>query len=198
MVLAAKKKEALQRLYTVEEFEQLPEFAERYELINGRLIKRHTPGYRHGLIIDVIRDAIKAHDPERQLGHSLQEISVRIGPRSAPTPDMSYWKASRQVEITDGAAPLPDLAVEVLSPSDVQSETALRSAMVKVYRLITAGVPLVWVVNPKEKTVEVYHTGQAEPVTLSIDDQLDGEDVIPGFSLPIATLFEYNLQEEEV
>ncbi len=189
MVLPARKAD-FRQFYTVEEFEALPEFGDRYELVDGRLVKRTMPGYRHSLIIDVIRDAMKAHDPQKKLGFSLQEASVRIGPRSAPTPDISYWKASRNVQPTDSAAPLPDLAVEVLSPSDVQSNVALQSAMVKVYRLLTAGVPVVWVVNPKESTVKVYHVGQAEPTkTLGQEDQLDGGEVIPGFSLAVKTLF---------
>lgn len=175
---------------TVEEYEQLPEFGERYDLVDGELIKRPMPGYKHGEIIDTLRDAIKAYDPEKKLGHSLQEISVRIGPRSAPTPDISYWKASRGVQSSDGAAPLPDLAVEVLSPSDLQSPTALRSAMVKVYRLLTAGVPVVWVINPKEKTVKVYQVGQPEPAQiLDIDGELDGGEVIPGFKIELVKLF---------
>ncbi len=189
MALVAKKND-LKRFYTVEEFEQLSEFGDRYELVDGRLVKRLMAGHEHSLIIDIIRDAIKANDPEKKLGYSLQESSVKIGPRSAPIPDISYWKAERNVQRNKSAAPLPDLAVEILSPGDLQSRVALQSAMVKVYRLLTAGVPLVWVVNPQEKTVKVYRPGQPEPVeTLGIDDELDGEDTIPGFRLAVAKLF---------
>ncbi len=190
MVLRASKRD-LEQLYTVEEFERLPEFGDRYELVDGRLVKKPMPGYRHGLIIDIIRDAIKEYDSQRKFGHSIQEVSVRIGPRSAPTPDMSYWKAGRNIQITDGAAPLPDLAVEVLSPSDLQSKAALQSAMVKVYRLLTAGVGIVWVVNPKEEIVTIYQAGQAEPIKkLGLEETLDGGDVIPGFAIGVKRLFE--------
>lgn len=181
----------LEKTYTVEEFEQMPEFDDRYELLDGRLVEKPVPAPEHGWIIDLIRDAIKAYDPKRKLGYSLQEVSLRIDSKNVPIPDISYWKASRNVKRIAGAAPLPDLAVEVLSPSDTKSKVTLESAMVKVYRLLTAGVPIVWVVNPKEKKVLVYHTGQVEPVqTLALDQDLDGEGVIPGFKLPVRTLFE--------
>jgi Uma2 family endonuclease len=107
----------LNRAYTVEEFELLPEFGDRYDLLDGRLVKRPVPGGEHSYIIDIIRDAIKFFDPKRQLGYSLQETSVRLGPQNAPTPDISYWKAERNIKITAKAGPRPDLAVEVHSPS---------------------------------------------------------------------------------
>jgi Uma2 family endonuclease len=192
----AKLKPSFEKEYTVEEFEQLPEFGERYDLIDGKLVKRPMPGHEHPFIIDIIRDAIKAFDPHKELGYSLQEASVNLGERTAPTPDISYWKAERKVKRTKKAAPLPDLAVEVLSPSDVASPAALRSAMVKVTRLINANVPLVWVVNPKLKTVEVYHAGQRQPVQiLHQGEELDGENVIPGFHLAVSDLFE-EMEEE--
>lgn len=180
------------RLYTVEEFEQLPEFGERYDLYDGRLVKRPMPAGEHGFVADILRDAIKAFDPKRKLGYSLQEVSVRLGPRNAPTPDISYWKAKRNVKPGKQAMPLPDLAVEILSPGNTVSPSALRSAMIKVYKLVNANVPIVWVINPDRKTVEVYHAGQADqPVDiLDVDGKLSGEDVIPGFELAVKVLFE--------
>ncbi len=181
-----------ERLYTVEEFEQLPEFGERYELVDGRLIKKPMPTGRHALIADSIRDAIKAFDPKKKLGYSLQEASIRLGPNSSPIPDVSYWKAERNIKPDDQAMPLPDLAVEVLSPSDVAGPVALKSAMVKVKKLVNAGVSIVWVVNPKTKTVEVYRAGQPDQPSaiLSEKEKLDGESVIPGFELQVGDLFE--------
>ena len=179
---------------TVKEFEKLPEFGDRYELIDGRLVKESVPGGEHSYIIDLIRDAIKFFDPERRLGYSLQETSVRVGPESAPTPDISYWKAGRQVKITKQAMPLPDLAVEIHSPGDLQSNSALRKAMLKVKKLLDAGVTLVWAIYPDQQTVEVYQADQgyaAGPVeTLGVGDELSGGDVIPGFRLPVKDLFE--------
>ncbi len=183
-----------ERIYTVDEFERLAEFGDRYDLIDGRLVKRPVPGAEHSYIIDIIRDAIKYFDPQRRLGYSLQETSIRLDPKNAPTPDISYWKAERHVKITPKAGPRPDLAVEIHSPSDLQSVGALAGAMIKVEKLLAGGVSIVWVVYPDRKQVEVYHAGQAYqagPVqTLGLTDSLDGENVIPAFSLAVATLFE--------
>jgi Uma2 family endonuclease len=66
--------------------------------------------------------------------------------------------------------------------------------MLKVEKLLEGGVSIVWVVYPNRQQVEVYHAGQAYqagPVqTLGLADSLDGEDVIPGFKLTVAALFE--------
>jgi len=77
----------------------------------------------------------------------------------------------------------PDLAVEVLSPSDSHSEV-----MEKIDEWLTAGTRLVWVVDPAKKTVGVY-APKRQPRILKSADQLDGEQVLPGFSLAVAEIF---------
>jgi Uma2 family endonuclease len=84
----------------------------------------------------------------------------------------------------DGFVPVPpDLAVEVLSPSNRPGENARKAA---IYR--ECGVPLVWYVDPFKQIVIVY-AQNAEPRTLAIGDTLDGGDVLPGFALPLTELF---------
>ena len=77
----------------------------------------------------------------------------------------------------------PDLAVEVLSPSN-----RLRDVREKVADLLAAGTRLVWVVDPRRKKVTAYRALLA-PRALEEADRLDGEDVVPGFSLPVSALF---------
>lgn len=77
----------------------------------------------------------------------------------------------------------PDLVVEVVSPSD-----RMHDVSIKVRLYLDAGTQLVWIVQPSLKTVTVYfpdHTAR----TLSIDDDLDGGDVLPGFTIAVAELF---------
>ena len=188
-----------EQLYTVEQFEQLPEFNDRYDLIDGRLVKRPMPSLGHGTYTGNIRDAFRDYNRTlpTSLGHMAQETSVTLGPRNAPTPDGSFWKAGRLVSggsALKRSAPLPDLAIEVHSPSDLKSKTDLASAMVKVKKLLAAGVPIVWVVYPNKKRVDVYHAEQgfeAGPVYLKGEgEELSGEDVIPGFVLPVSRIFE--------
>jgi Uma2 family endonuclease len=184
-------KPIIERLFTSDEFEQLPEFDERYELIDGRLREKEVPGFQHAIIADRIKDAIRDFDRSGELGLAAREASVRLGPKNTPLPDLSFWKAGRVPALTKGAAPRPDLIVEVLSPRDIETKRRWEEVQTKIRKYQIAGVQIIWVVNPRKKTVEVYHYGQIEPVDeLGLDDQLDGEEVIPGFTLPVRALFD--------
>jgi len=83
-----------------------------------------------------------------------------------------------------GFCPMPpDLAVEVISPTDRKADIAQKQAL---YR--QAGVPLVWWVDPERKTVTVHRLGQ-EPEVVDVSGTLDGGDVLPGFELVLRTIF---------
>ncbi len=60
---------------------------------------------------------------------------------------------------------------------------------IKARRYLDAGARLAWIVCPRRRQVDVWHPGDTAPKTLAIGDTLDGEDVIPGFSHPVASLF---------
>ena len=93
-------------------------------------------------------------------------------------------RSDRLPAFTDRFVPLaPDLAVEVLSPSDRMAD-----AMSKVTMYLQAGVRLVWLVDPASLTVAVFRP-DAAPRTLGAGDALDGGDVLSGFSVSVAELF---------
>jgi Uma2 family endonuclease len=77
----------------------------------------------------------------------------------------------------------PDLVVEVLSPHDL-----FPRVLRKVQQYLKAGVRLVWVVVPEDRSVTVYRSGQ-EPVILAEGETLSGGDVLPGFQCAVARLF---------
>jgi Uma2 family endonuclease len=77
----------------------------------------------------------------------------------------------------------PDLAVEVLSPSDRMAD-----ALAKVAMYLQAGTRLVWLVNPATRTVVVFRS-EVDPETLGETDALDGDNVLPGFSVPVTEIF---------
>lgn len=118
------------------------------------------------------------------------------GAETGLVPDVGFYRAERRAEIRDRTKPIPfapDLAVEVASPD--QSPRALAA---KVQRYLGGGTRLVWVVWPRSEHVDVWHhdvlTGPVRALTTS--DNLDGEDVVPGFSYPVAELFRDPLAPE--
>jgi len=100
-------------------------------------------------------------------------------------PNVAYLSKARQAEPTrKGFNPIPpDLAVEVISPSD-----DLRDLRLKVANYLAVGT-LVWVVDPTAQTVEVYQAGQAASL-LHVDDTLTAPSLFPDFSLPFCAIFE--------
>lgn len=181
----------IERLYTVEEFEQMPEFNDNFELINGRLIEKPMPGYQHSRIARLLMKAYDAFDPDETVGIMLQEASFRLGPKDTRTPDVSFWKANRRPPNGfTGATVPPDLAVEVLSPSDLSRTARQTKTKGKIEEFQGVGIALIWSINPENKTVKVYHADPNKPVQiLDINGELDGEDIIPGFKIKVADLF---------
>jgi Uma2 family endonuclease len=90
-------------------------------------------------------------------------------------------RQSDETTMVDGA---PVVAVEILSPSDKQEEIDE-----KVSEYLTCGVAQVWVVNPRFRTISVFRP-DAEPVLFNVDQALTAEPHLPGFSLPLAKLFQ--------
>jgi Uma2 family endonuclease len=99
-------------------------------------------------------------------------------------PDVAFISKERQPEPSHAAynPNPPDLAVEVLSPTD-----APEVVRIKIVNYLHAGVT-VWLVNPDKRQVEIYVPGQMAD-TVGIDDTLDGGDVLPGFRLAVKDIF---------
>jgi Uma2 family endonuclease len=95
-----------------------------------------------------------------------------------PSKDSEEW--TRYITIP------PDLVIEIPSPDQYRPEMAAKARL-----YLTLGVRLVWTLWERRKGADVWRPGSDQPVaTLSIGDSLDGEDVLPGFTLPLAQLFD--------
>jgi Uma2 family endonuclease len=107
------------------------------------------------------------------------------GPDTVRAPDVAFVARSRLSTAPSWGFPelAPDLVVEVVSPWDRASEVSAKAAM-----WLDAGVRLVWVVDPQARLATVPHPGGQDSV-LREDGTLDGEDVLPGFRLPLASVF---------
>jgi Uma2 family endonuclease len=114
-----------------------------------------------------------------------QQYELMRGELICMAPDASFARADRLREVDeDHFIPLaPDLAVEVISPSDRTGYTRA-----KVSEYLHAGVRLLWLVDPRRRMVTV-HTPDGAARVLRIEDELDGGDVLPGFRLPLTDVF---------
>lgn len=113
---------------------------------------------------------------------------LQILPGIVKTPDVSFISWGRFPEQPLPRTPVPslvpDLAVEVLSESNTADEMEF-----KLNRYFEAGVLLVWYIEPTTRSARAY-TGPSEVLRIAADGQLDGGEVLPGFSLKLADLFE--------
>lgn len=175
--------------YTTAEFEaivNLPENADKIlELIDGEIVEKVASNpYSSRVSVRISRFVdtfAEAHD----LGHVTGEAGgYRISDRDTFAPDVAFISKARQPSLPRrGFNPIPpDLAVEVISPSDSFSDVVK-----KVRTYLRYGTRLVWVVDPVEQIVMVYTP--TDTFTVSIDGELDGGEVLPGFKLQVRCIF---------
>lgn len=161
----------------------------RVELIDGDVVPMSPASEESSGVGAMIVILLGAHVVPRKLGRVYgAETGFVIFP-DRPTvvaPDAAFVRTDR---LTRGEARRhfvqfpPDLAVEVISPSDRPRDIAAKMAM-----YLAAGVPLIWLIDPDARTVTVFTPGR-EPVTLDVDDELAGGDVLPGFRVAVAEVF---------
>ncbi|MCC7106621.1 MAG: Uma2 family endonuclease [Chloroflexi bacterium] len=179
-----------QSLVSAEDLLRLPDDGLRYELVRGELRTAPPAGFEHGRIAFLIGRSLGNFVQRERLGEVAGTdvgFILTTNPDTVRAPDVAFVRAERIRELRapqTGYWPgAPDLAIEVISPNDLYTEVDE-----KVADLLEHGTRLVFVVNPRRHTVSVHRPGQ--PVTiLAESDLLNGEDVVPGWSLPIADIF---------
>jgi len=147
------------------------------------------PGSRHGALTTRMAVLLDQHARPHNLGTIMimGGFKLATNPDTVREPDLAFVRRDRipGAGLPDGFWPgAPDLAVEIRSPVDRQSEV-----LAKVHDYLARGVRLVWVVDPKERAVTV-HRPQSPPVALGAGDVLDGGDVLAGFSCEVGRIFE--------
>ena len=178
------------KIWTDDELLSLPEDGNKYEVMNGELIVSPA-GIEHEEIGVRLIVALASFVREHKLGivcGSSAGYWMKSKPKNFLSPDVSFIAKERlggakraPRKFFDGA---PDLVVEVLSPRDT-----IELLHEKIVEYFNSGARLIWVINPDEQIVLVYHTPTPDQL-LRADDTLDGEQVIPGFTLPVSELFE--------
>ncbi len=176
------------KVWTDQELMALPDDGNKYELVDGELIVSNS-GLEHGYIAAILVSALYSFVVSRKLGVVLDSstaFTMKTGNKRSP--DVSFLSKDRLQGLKklpkgfgQGA---PDLAVEILSPSNTTAE--IHS---KIVEYLENGTKLIWVINPEEEYVLVYKSKPSPDRLLSSVDILSGEETLPDFSFAVADLF---------
>jgi Uma2 family endonuclease len=180
---------------TTDELHALPDDGWTYELVNGILVRMplSSGGASNVGARLLIRLGVYVEDnglgivTGEQGGYRLDPAHPR---ETEVAPDLAFVRAEKVPPVTSpdyyGQAwqLAPDLAVEVASENQYAPGMAAKAQL-----YLRFGTRLVWIVWPRYKRVDVWRSGDEAPEPLGVDDTLDGEDVVPGFTFPIARLF---------
>ncbi len=183
------------QLYTIDDVWEMAQDPDNenifIELIDGELITMTRPGNTHGLLATDIALYLRLFN----MTHKIGQVTVESGyhpPGYRYTvlgPDVAFTRYDRMPERqTDKFVPvMPDLAVEVLSPSGTMTELRAKA---EVYLL--NGSSVVWLVQPENMVVEVCRLidgTQLQIESVEHDGKLSCEDILPGFELNVSDIF---------
>ena len=182
-----------ERGYSVQEFERflnLPENRDRLlEFINGEIIEK-MPTEEHGVVAGNIIFALRSYVQQHKSGRVGVEVRHQMPDheRNLRLPDVSY-SSTRRPLVREGSIPeMPDLAVEIQSPDE-----SIDTMREKATYYLNNGARLVWLISLRKMIIEVHHP-ETDFEILSEHEILSGGDVLPGFSMPVADVFEDPLE----
>ncbi len=173
---------------TADELLAMPHHGYRFELIKGELHQMAPAGSQHGRIALRIGWRLAQFVEKNKLGETYAAetgFMIDTAPDTVRAPDASFVSRAR-AEATDGEGffpGAPDLAVEVISPHDRQTEVEE-----KALDWLRAGTRMVIVVDPSQRIAIIYR-GLDDVQVLAEGDSIDGGDVVPGWTLPLADVF---------
>jgi Uma2 family endonuclease len=178
------------KVWTDAEFMALPDDGNCYELAKGELINLGNSGALHGYIAIILSAALFALVTSRKLGVLLDSstaFTMKNGNKRSP--DIAFFAKERlqgleelPTGFLEGA---PDLVVEILSLGSTIAEIED-----KIVEYFANGTRLLWVISPGQHYVLVYRSGYEPQRLLTSGDFLEGEEVVPGFTFPLADLFQ--------
>ncbi len=180
---------------TVDELHALPDDGWTYELVNGILVRMPLSSFGASSVSYRLGGRLSVYVEDNGLGVVTGEQGgYRLDPAhpldTELAPDVAFVRADRLPSPTSPdyykRAPqlAPDLAVEVASENQYAPGMGAKAQL-----YLRFGTRLVWVIWPRYKRVDVWRPGDDTPTPLGVEDTLDGEDVVPGFTYPIARLF---------
>jgi len=178
------------KLVTAEDLLAMPDEGLRRELVHGEVIETTPAGDEHGRLTGKLTVRIGSFILDHELGQiyaSETGFLLRRDPDTVRCPDAAFVSTDRlgDAPASTGFVPVaPDLAVEVVSPSDTWQDVEA-----KVREYLEAGTGVVWVLSPRPGQVHVYRPG-GQAVVLDRDDTLTGDPILPGLTIPVREIFE--------
>jgi Uma2 family endonuclease len=188
---------------SLEEYNRLSAQEGPFEIVDGERIPKMPNVAGHGAVVQTIVLALHAYLSNHRLGEFVFEMPFVLSYISgwvtgSRIPDVMYFIAER-IDAYKAANPdwkkkpyilVPDLVIEVISPTDNLSEVDE-----KIDRYLIDGVSAVWTLDPQQEKASLYTLISLQPftkqqTTLKVGDTLTGGEIIPGFEIPVATLFE--------
>lgn len=176
--------------YAPEDLLRMPD-GNQYELVDGQLVERKMSIWSSHvafIISHILFPFCRQHRLGWVFGEGMSYRCFPGAPNKVRKPDVSFIRLDRlslAIATSEGYCPIaPDLAVEVISPHDIAYEIDI-----KVQEFLDAGTPLIWVVNPERRTVEI-HRATGTGTILRENDEIDGEAVLPGFRCRVAEFFQ--------
>ena len=182
--------DAEKKVWTEAELEALPDNGYKYELVNGELVISPKNNFQHENLCGRLYVELANYNQAHRLGVVLgSNLGCWMKSQNCRAPDISFISKERLQRL--GFKPstrkflpgAPDLAVEIMSPSNTRREIDER-----LKDFFSSGTQIAWVIHPEEQFVEVCHS-PTDRTPLGLGGMLDGEHLLPEFKYPINQLF---------
>jgi len=177
---------------TLDDYLQTPAGPPWFELIEGRLIQEPSPTSDHQSIALELMLSLGTYLKAHSIGRLLPApMDVYLGPTNVLQPDIAIVLKHRENLITRRAIEgPPDLVVEILSPSNWKLDCGPKRSIYE-----RAGVRVLWIVDPKGRTIDSYRFAASGSAAPEIQTWRDGdtitEPILPEFSVPVAEIFQH-------
>lgn len=172
---------------TAEEFFKLHGSESNVDLIGGEVVRYPLSGFHHGVVCSNAGSVIHGFVKANKLGRTMSNTHIRLSAETVLGADVCFVSYAK---LPPGTSPdgmlevVPDLVVEVRSPSDLWTE-----ALSKMLDYLRRGVPVVVILDPPTESASVFRTGTRQD-TFEKHQTLTLPDVLPGFEVPVSRFFE--------